>query len=105
MKTQCLYKLAESGDPFYPTEETYMADLPPESDVGPDHGSTTGMPRWVKVSAIAAIAAVVVVLLVVAVLLISGGEHGPGRHMRSGDVGGGTPSAMADLVPLGAGHR
>lgn len=36
------------------------------------------MPRWVKVSGIVA---VLLALLVVAVMLLSGGEHGPGRHM------------------------
>jgi len=42
-----------------------------------------GAPRWVKVFGIIAI--VVVLLLVVLKLT---GHHGPGRHMRSGDVGG-----------------
>lgn len=42
-----------------------------ESDVEP------GMPRWVKVSALVV---GLVVALAVAVMLISGGEHGPGRH-------------------------
>lgn len=42
------------------------------------------MPRWVKVSAIVA---AVLALLAVAVLLISGGEHGPSRHMSAGHGG------------------
>jgi hypothetical protein len=36
------------------------------------------VPRWVKVSGIVAI---VLAVAVVVVLLLSGGEHGPGRHM------------------------
>ncbi len=65
-----------------------MAYRPPypntdDTDVGPDRGSTTGTPRWVKVFGIIVI---VVVLLVVARIFI-GGEHGPGRHAPSGHVG------------------
>jgi hypothetical protein len=62
-----------------------MPDSPPYSDkgddatVGVDRRSTTGMPRWVKVSAI--IALVLVVLVVVMLLVGSGpGDHGPRRH-------------------------
>lgn len=36
------------------------------------------MPRWVKTTAIVV---AVLALAVVLVLLISGGEHGPGRHL------------------------
>jgi hypothetical protein len=70
-----------------------MADPPryPESGddtgLGPDRGSTTGTPRWVKVFGL--IAAVVVVLFVVLLLFGSGG-HGPGRH--AGGDGGQTPA-------------
>lgn len=46
-----------------------------------EHETGTGVPRWVKVSGMVA---AVLALLVVAVLLISGGEHGPGRHMSAG---------------------
>jgi hypothetical protein len=68
-----------------------MADPPPSPDtsddtgVGPDRGSTSGTPRWVKVFGI--IAAVVVLLLVI--LLLTGGGHGPSRH--TGGLGGHTP--------------
>jgi hypothetical protein len=41
----------------------------------------TGVPGWVKVFGLIAAA---LALVVVAVMLISGGEHGPGRHMSSG---------------------
>jgi hypothetical protein len=57
-----------------------MADPPRFPDPRPP-----SIPRWVKVSGIIAI---VVVLLVVVILIASGGEHGPSRHMPSGDNGG-----------------
>jgi hypothetical protein len=44
---------------------------------GQNGSSTTGMPRWVKVFLIVAVA--LAVLAVVAMLVV-GGEHGPGRH-------------------------
>lgn len=48
-----------------------------------------GIPRWVKVFGIIGI---VLVLLVVIIMFTGvGGEHGPSRHMRSGDAGGHTP--------------
>lgn len=47
-----------------------------------------GTPRWVKVFGIIAL---VLVLLVVIMMFIVGGPHGPGRHIPSGDAGGGTP--------------
>jgi hypothetical protein len=58
-------------------EDTHMADPPPYS----------GIPRWVKVSGIIVI---VLVLLVVIMMFIGGGDHGPGRHIPSGDPGGST---------------
>ncbi|MDF2745793.1 MAG: hypothetical protein K0S98_77 [Propionibacteriaceae bacterium] len=42
--------------------------------------SAVAMPRWVKVFLIIAAALVV---LMVAVMLVSGGQHGPGRHLSS----------------------
>jgi len=48
-----------------------------------------GMPRWVKIFLITA--ATVLVLLVVA-MMISGGQHGPGRHLSSASA-----TAMAGL--------
>jgi len=41
------------------------------------------MPRWVKVSGIVVI---VLAVVAVAVLLLSGVEHGPGRHMSFGQT-------------------
>jgi hypothetical protein len=59
-------------------EETHVAELPPYPQ--------PGMPRWVKVFGIIAIA---LVLLVVVIMLVSGGEHGPGRHLPGGETPGG----------------
>ena len=60
-------------------------------NAGPDESSAAGRdrsevadypgtPRWVKVGAIVA---VVVLVLVLAIMLLSGGEHGPLRHVPS----------------------
>lgn len=43
----------------------------------PDREVTTGIPRWVKIFGIVALA---VIVLVVILMIASGGEHGPGRH-------------------------
>ena len=43
-------------------------------------GSDEAMPTWVKVFGAVALVIVVVVLIA----LLSGGEHGPGRHTGSG---------------------
>ena len=51
-----------------------MADPPPYA----------GTPRWVKLFGIIAI---VLALLVVVVMFIGGGDHGPSRHLLSGDPG------------------
>lgn len=69
-----------------------MADPPIHPDAGTDAHDfvPTGAPRWVKVSGIIAI---VLVVLVLVVMLASGGRHGPGRHLRSGDGGGHRPPA------------
>ena len=51
--------------------------------LGAQRGSTTGMPRWVKISAFVVL---VVAVLVVVMLLVGGGPgggpggHGPSRH-------------------------
>lgn len=41
--------------------------------------SSPSTPRWVKLFGIIAL----VLVLLVGVMLLSGGEHGPGRHMPS----------------------
>jgi hypothetical protein len=59
-----------------------VSDLPAHPETGDDTGfrpelySTTGPPRWVKVSA------VLIAFLIAAVLimLLVGGNHGPGNH-------------------------
>ena len=45
-----------------------------------------GTPRWVKVSGI--VVGVLTLLAVIVMLAGVGGQHGPGRHMRSSDIGG-----------------
>ena len=57
-------------------------------------GATPGMPRWVKV--LGGIALLVVVL--VGIFLLTGGNHGPGRHTGSG----GSPPAE---VQEAGGHQ
>jgi hypothetical protein len=63
-------------------EATRMADPPHDTSdhagVRPDPEPMTGTPRWVKVSAIIAVA---LVLLLVVVMLVGGGSHGPDRHI------------------------
>lgn len=54
----------------------------------PDRGSTPSTPRWVKVFGI--IVLILVLLFVILKLTGVGGQHGPSRHMRSGDAGGRT---------------
>lgn len=55
-----------------------------------------GMPRWVKVSLILALA--VVLLFVVAKVMGAGGDHGPGRH-----AGGG--ASLSSVAEGGGGGR
>ncbi|GGL58633.1 hypothetical protein [Planomonospora parontospora] len=61
-----------------------MTDPPPTAGTGsePGRGAT---PRWVKVLGI--IVGVLLLLAVIA-MIVSGGDHGPGRHLPSGNVGG-----------------
>ncbi|MGP3925125.1 hypothetical protein [Streptomyces sp. 8N616] len=78
-----------------------MADPPSGPDtgddtgMGPDRGSTPGMPRWVKVFGL--IALVVVVLLVILLLTKGPGGHGPARHF---DGQAPPASITAGLAPL-----
>jgi hypothetical protein len=63
---------------------------PQENDArGADPSAYPGMPRWVKVFGIIAIALVLLVLFVI--LSGIGGPHGPGRHLPSS----GSPDAHA----------
>ena len=54
-----------------------------DTGVKPTENRPPSTPRWVKVSGIIAI---VLVLLVVIIMFISGGKHGPGRHIPSFSV-------------------
>ena len=82
-----------------------MADAPPNAatlqDAEDDRGTPPGTPRWVKLSALAAL---VIVVLLAVLLLVGGGNHGPGRHL-----GGDAPSGKAgeQSPPRGAaeGHQ
>jgi hypothetical protein len=56
-----------------------MADpTRPNTEIGHDGVPTSGMPRWVKVFGVIALA--LIVLLVILILTGGGGGHGPGRH-------------------------
>jgi plastocyanin len=65
-----------------------MADRPSNSDTGDDTDTRStedppsGLPQWVKVSAIIGI---IVVMVVVIVTFVGGVEHGPGMHGPVGD--------------------
>lgn len=54
--------------------------------ITPDDDSPAATPRWVKVFG----AIVIIVILLFVILMFTrgpGGQHGPGRHMQSKDVG------------------
>jgi hypothetical protein len=64
--------------------EHQPAEGSPPADSSP-HGKirwTAGVPRWVKVFVVTALG---LVLLMVVVMLVSGGRHGPGRHLSSAE--------------------
>ena len=58
---------------------------------GPAH-IPAGIPRWVKIFLIVAAAALVLLILA---MMISGSQHGPGRHLSSV-----APTAMTNLHPM-----
>jgi len=64
------------------------------SGVRIDRGSTTGMPRWVKVFSIVALA----VVLLFVILLLTGGGHGPDRHRTEGSHEAGAPADAEQAV-------
>lgn len=49
---------------------------------GPPQGPP-GMPRWVKLSALAAVVVAVVLILI---MVVAGGEHGPGMHTGTSGI-------------------
>jgi hypothetical protein len=67
-----------------------MSERPPDSDSGADANwrSTedlpSGLPTWVKISAVIGILAVMIVAIVT---LLGGVEHGPGLHRPAADNG------------------
>ena len=71
---------------------------PRDTGVGRNGEPTTGMPRWVKVSGVAAI--VVVVIFVLLLLTGGPGRHGPGRH-----IGGLRGVATVDAAAVGVPSR
>jgi hypothetical protein len=50
----------------------------------PDYESPPQMPRWVKVFGIV----LILVIVLVAIMLLTGGNHGPGRHFSLSLPGG-----------------
>jgi hypothetical protein len=62
-----------------------MADAPREP--------TRTTPRWVKVFVIVTI---IVVVLGVVIFLVSGGQHGPGRHLPGGGSGETPPPGVTE---------
>lgn len=71
------------------TDPPAYPDSNGDTGMRPEGGSTTGTPRWVKVSGIIALA--LVLLFVTLMLTGRGGGHGPGRHTSSVHPGGDTP--------------
>ena len=80
-----------------------MAELPPypdaddEIDVRTDRESPPGVPRWLKVSGLIALALAVLILVL---LLIVGGRHGPGRHALETDT---AAASVTATLPLSGG--
>ena len=74
-----------------------MADDERGDTAGP---SESGMPRWVRVSAVLGLLAA---LLVAALVVLGGGDHGPGRHLPSGR--GEPGSSITDGAAGGEGHE
>ena len=62
------------SDPSRRSNSGHHANLEPGAEGG------RGVPRWVKVFGIAAI---LLLALAIVVMLLSGGRHGPGRHLSS----------------------
>ncbi len=78
-----------------------MADPPRYPDSREHTGGDASTPRWVKVLGTIGI---VLVLLVVIMMFLGGGDHGPGRHTPSGDVGSNTPLPSVTELGGSGGH-
>ncbi len=78
-------------------DQSHCPDTESDTGAGHNRGSTPsptaypGTPRWVKVSGIVVLA----LILLFAIVLLAGGNHGPGRHLPSGDAGGHTILLLA----------
>ena len=57
-------------------KEFAMSQSP--SDAQDGRGDAPGIPRWVKITGLVLVA---LLLLIGAVMVLSGGQHGPGRHV------------------------
>lgn len=57
-----------------------------------------GMPRWVKILGIVAL---LVIVAAVVIMAVGSGNHGPGRHMPSGERGTTPTSAGTGDMPPG----
>lgn len=77
-----------------------MADTPGHPPAGRDRSLRSGpdqppgMPRWVKVFGITAAVLLTVMILI---MLLSGGQHGPGRHLSSLGLAGSPHSSGTAL--------
>jgi hypothetical protein len=70
--------ISETRQSLYATSQTITGETTmSQTRVGPDRGSNTSTPRWVKVFGIIVI---VLVLLFVILHLADPDRHGPGRH-------------------------
>ncbi|WP_433786842.1 hypothetical protein ACQPX6_08430 [Actinomycetospora sp. CA-101289] len=64
----------------------------------PQEIESSGLPRWVKISLVIAVA---LVLVAIAVMALSGSEHGPGRHLGGVGREDFTPVEVVGCRPLG----
>ena len=66
-----------------------------------DRAQPTGLPRWVRVFLIVAVA---LVLLAVGVAIVFEGDHGPGRHRTQSTTIGAAPLPTHQPYALGGLH-
>jgi hypothetical protein len=81
-----------------------MADAPGHPPTGHDGNPSSapeqppGIPRWVKVFGITVAVLLTVMILI---MLLSGGQHGPGRHLSSLGLAGSPHSSgtAVNMIP------